>query len=204
MTYLILYVDTEGIWYVPLIDSRKITKMMRKMVLIPYDKYERLLTGQVSQPKPVNTTDTYTEQVTIHSPQQDNCHSNTQDSTTEDLLSSLPLPLRSRAGVILNHLTKHTNLQWNDKGEITISGQLLKGSNITDLIKIQLKDYKSFHPIGAEVFSQLIQESNVPQSVLTQARRCQIGSGKTPHPPGKIPAPPGKIPPPPGKPVRRK
>ena len=96
MTCLILYVDTEG-GYVPLIDSRKITKMMRKMVLIPYDKYERLLTGQVSQPKPVNTTDTYTEQVTIHSPQQDNCHSNTQDSTTEDLLSSLPLPLRSRA-----------------------------------------------------------------------------------------------------------
>ena len=177
---------------------------MRKMILIPYDKYERLLSGQVSQPKPVNTTDTYTEQVTIHSPQQDNCHSNTQESTTEDLLSSLPLPLRSRAGVILNHLTKHTNLQWNDKGEITISGQLLKGSNITDLIKIQLKDYKSFHPVGAEVFSQLIQESNVPQSVLTQARRCQIGSGKTPHPPGKIPAPPGKIPPPPGKPVRRK
>ena len=141
----------------------------------------------------MNTTDTYTEQVTIHSPQQDNCHSNTQDSTTEDLLSSLPLPLRSRAGVILNHLTKHTNLQWNDKGEIPIFGQLLKGSNITDLIKIQLKDYKSFHPVGAEVFSQLIQESNVPQSVLTQARRCQIGSGKTPHPPGKIPAPPGKF-----------
>ena len=71
------------------------------------------------------------------------------------------------------------------------------GSNINDLIKIQLKDYRSFHPVGAEVFSQLVQESNVPQSVLTQARRYQIGSGKTPPPPGKIP-------PPPGKPVRQK
>lgn len=172
-------------------------KMMRKMVIIPYDKYERLLTGQVSQPEPVNTTDTYTQQVTLHSPQQDYCHSNTQDSIHEDLLSSLPLPLRSRAKVILNHLAKHTNLQWNDKGEIIVNGKVVTGSNINDLIKIQLKDYRSFHPVGAEVFSQLVQESNVPQSVLTQARRYQIGSGKTPSPPGKIP-------PPPGKPVRQK
>ena len=172
-------------------------KMMRKMVLIPYDKYERLLTGQVSQPEPVNTTDTYTEQVTLHSPQQDYCHSNTQDSIHEDLLSSLPLPLRSRAKVILNHLAKHTNLRWNDKGEIIVNGKVVTGSNINDLIKIQLKDYRSFHPVGAEVFSQLVQESNVPQSVLTQARRYQIGSGKTPPLPGKIP-------PPPGKPVRQK
>ena len=141
-------------------------KMMRKMVLIPYDKYERLLTGQVSQPEPVNTTDTYTEQVTLHNPQQDYCHSNTQDSIHEDLLSSLPLPLRSRAKVILNHLAKHTNLQWNDKGEIIVNGKVVTGSNINDLIKIQLKDYRSFHPVGAEVFSQLVQESNVPQSVL--------------------------------------
>ena len=172
-------------------------KMMRKMVLIPYDKYERLLTGQVSQPEPVNTTDTYTEQVTLHSPQQDYCHSNTQDGIHEDLLSSLPLPLISRAKVILNHLAKHTNLQWNDKGEIIVNGKVVTGSNINDLIKIQLKDYRSFHPVGAEVFSQLVQESNVPQSVLTQARRYQIGSGKTPPPPVKIP-------PPPGKPVRQK
>ena len=95
-------------------------KMMRKMVLIPYDKYERLLTGQVSQPEPVNTTDTYTEQVTLYSPQQDYCHSH------EDLLSSLPLPLRSRAKVILNHLAKHTNLQWNDKGEIIVNGNRIQ------------------------------------------------------------------------------
>lgn len=162
--------------------------MMRKMVLVPYDKYERLLSGQVSQPKPLSIADTDREQVTIDI--RDNSHPISSDNKTDDLLTSLPLSLRSRAEVILNHLNKHTNLRWNDKGEIIIDGQLIKGSNITDLIKIQLKDYKSFHPVGTEVFSQLVRESNVPQSVLTQTRRSQFGSGN--------------IPPPPGKPVRRK
>ena len=190
MTCLILYVDTEGTGYIPLIDSRKITKMMRKMVLIPYDKYERLLSGQVSQPKPVCITDTDRDQVTIDTSQRDNLHPISPDNRTDDLLTSLPLSLRSRAEVILNHLNKHADFRWNDKGEIIVDGQLVKGSNIIDLIKIQLKDYKSFHPVGTEVFSQLVQESNVPQSVLSPTRRFQIGTGK--------------IPPPPGKPVRRK
>lgn len=165
---------------------------MRKMVLLPYDKYQRLLSGHVSQSEPLNTIDTYTEQVAIDNPPPEHSHSNTQECKKEDLLTSLPLSLRSRAKVLLNHLNKHTSLQWNDKGEIIVDGKVVTGSNIIDLIKVQLKDYKSFHPIGAEVFSRLVQESNVPQSVLTQARRYQIGSGKTPPPPGKIPPPPGK------------
>ena len=164
--------------------------MMRKMVLVPYDKYERLLSGQFTQPKPLSITDTDRDQVTIDTSQRDNLHPISPDNRTDDSLTSLPLSLRSRAEVILNHLNKHTNLHWNDKGEIIIDGHLIKGSNITDFIKIQLKDYKSFHPVGTEVFSQLVQESNVPQSVLTHTRRSHFGSGK--------------IPPPPGKPVRRK
>ena len=122
------------------------------MVLIPYDKYKRLLSGQVSQPKPFNTTDSDTEQDTTDNLQRDNRHFIAQDSTTQDLLPSLPLPLRSRGKTIVNHLKKNSDFQWNDKGEITVDGQFVKGSNIIDLVKIQLKDYKLFHPIGVEVF----------------------------------------------------
>ena len=114
--------------------------MMRKMVLFPYDKYESLLSGQVSQPKLVNTTDADTDQSTTDSLQRDNRQLIAQDSTTEDLLPSLPLPLRSRGKTIVSHLKKHSDFQWNDKEEIIVDGQLVKGSNIIDLIKIQLKD----------------------------------------------------------------
>ena len=158
---------------------------MRKMVLILYDKYERPISGQVSQPKPVNTTDSDTKQDTTDSLQRDNRQLIAQNSIKEDLLSSLSLPLRSRGKTILNHLKKHSDFKWNDKGENIVDGQLIKGSNIFDLIKIQLKDYKSFQPIGAEVFSQFVLESNVPQSVLSPTRRFQIGSGKIPPPPGR-------------------
>ena len=163
--------------------------MMRKMVLVPYDKYERLISGQLNQPKSDYSSATCSNKV-ADSPQIDQCHSSIEASTKDDILDSLPLSLRSKAKVILDHLRKHTSLQWNNKGEIIVDGKLITGSNIIDLIKVQLKDYKSFHPVGEEVFSQLVLESHVPLNLLTQDRRCQFGSGK--------------IPPPPGKPVRRK
>ena len=107
---------------------------MGKMILIPYDKYKRLLSGQVRQPKLVNTTDSDAEQDKTDSLQRDNHQSIAQDSTTDDLLPSLPLPLRSRGKTIINHLKKHSDFRWNDKGEIIVDGQLVKGSNIIDLI----------------------------------------------------------------------
>ena len=124
---------------------------MRKMVLIPYDKYKRLLSGQVSQPKLVNTPDSDAEQDKTDSLQRDKCQTIAKDSTTEDLLPSLPLPLRSRGKTILNHLKKHSDFQWNDKGEIIVDGQLVKGSNIIVLIKNSAKRLQSisFHWCGS-------------------------------------------------------
>ena len=133
----------------------------------------------------MNTTYSDSEQDTTDSLQRDNRQLISQDNTTENLLPSLSLPLQSRGKTIRIHLKKHSDFKWNDKGEIIVDGQLVKGSNIIDLIKIQLKDYKSFHHIGAEVFSQLVREINVPQSVLLPTRHFQIGSEKIPRPPGK-------------------
>lgn len=164
--------------------------MMRKMVLVPYDKYERLISGQLNQPKSEHSSETCSNNVDTDSSQTHQFHSYIESSLKGDILDSFPLSLRSKTKVLLDHLRNHTNLQWNNKGEIIVDGKLIKGSNIIDLIKVQLKDYKSFHPIGEDVFSHLLLESNVPLSLLTQDRRSQFGSGK--------------LPPPPGKPVRRK
>ena len=38
--------------------------------------------------------------------------------------------------IIHNTLKKHTDCHWNDKGEIIVDVQLLKESNIIDLINI--------------------------------------------------------------------
>lgn len=96
------------------------------------------------------------------------------------VLKLLPLSLRSRAKVILDHLKKNISRTWNDKGEIIADGNLSTGYNIIDLIKVHLKDYKSLHTVGEKVFSQLVPDSNIPLSVLTQGSRCQFGSEKIP------------------------
>lgn len=143
------------------------------------------MSGQLNHPKSEHSSETCSNKVDTDSSQTHQFHSYFESSLKGDILDSLPLSLRSKTKVLLDHLRKHTNLQWNNKGEISVDGKLIKGSNIIHLVKVQLKDYKSFHPIGEEVFSHLVLESNVPLSLLTQGRRSQFGSGKLPHPPGK-------------------
>ena len=65
--------------------------MMRKMALVPYDKYERLLSGQFTTPKPLSATDIDREQVTKDASQLHNTHPISPDNRTDDLLTSLPL-----------------------------------------------------------------------------------------------------------------
>ena len=115
----------------------------------------------------INTNAFFLDKSTNQSQIIHQCHSYTENSVKDDILGSLPLTLRSKAKIILDHLRKHTRLQWNSRGEIIVDGKLITGSNIIDLIKVQLKDYKSFHPVGEDVFSQLVLKSNVPQFVDT-------------------------------------
>ena len=89
---------------------------------------------------------------------------------------------------MLAYISPHVT--WNDKGEVTIEGGNIPGSNIVDLVKGQLKDYKDFHPVGLDIFLNKLEDTNVPLSLLAVSRRVQTGQGS--------------IPPPPGSPVKRK
>ena len=55
---------------------------------------------------------------------------------------------------------------------------------MVDLIKVQLKDYRDFSPIGVEKFDILLKDVNVPLSLLKSSRRQQHGEGNIPPPPG--------------------
>jgi hypothetical protein len=75
-------------------------------------------------------------------------------------------------------------LTWNEKGEVVISGETIPNSNIVDLIKVQLKDYKDFKPTGVAEFEILLSNINVPKTLLNVSRRQQIGGSSIPPPPG--------------------
>lgn len=107
-----------------------------------------------------------------------------QGTNTDEIVHMLPLSLQNRATKLLEYLLKHSDLRWNDQNEIEIKGNTIFGSNIIDLIKSLLKDYKDFHPTGFDHFSQFVLDTNVPKSLLLSSKSQIGGALKLPPPPG--------------------
>ena len=159
---------------------------MKKMVLLPYDRYQRLLlrdqTPEVEQKdpemsiqgeEPLDTNESFT-QSTLE-----------EGKDKETLISRFPKSMQNRVRSVLEYL--RPQVTWNDKGEVSIRGQDIPGSNIAnivDLLKVNLKDYKDFNPVGNDVFRKVLCELNVPMSLLARSARQQSGRGYLPPPPG--------------------
>ena len=153
---------------------------MRKMVLLPYDKYQRLLHPPERNLESIEKPISVEKPITLEEP------ISTEESIENqtDITNSLPLTLRSKAKTLLEHLKSHSKLNWNRRGEISFGGKTIPGSNVIDLVKVHLRDYKDFKPIGEEQFTHALLESNVPLSLLAPSKRRQTGSGRIPPPPG--------------------
>lgn len=155
---------------------------MKKMVLLPYERYQRLL----SKDEPHTT-----EQVPVTSLHAEEALDTTDSATNsnfgtskyeEALILRFPKSMQNRVRSVLEYIQPHVT--WNDKGEVSIQGRNIPGSNIVDLLKVHLKDYKEFHPVGRDAFRTVLYELNVPMSLLAPSARQQSGSGKLPPPPG--------------------
>lgn len=186
---------------------------MQKMVLLPYDRYQRFLSSKqtnetsVAESRQENLSEPFTS-----TPPESATHVTTSDleapetSDIERVVSSFPKTLQSRARALLTYISP--SVTWNEKGEIIIRGDKIPNSNIVDLVKVQIKDYKNLRPIGLEQFSDILKDTNVPLSLLTSSRRGQTGQGIAPSPPSspvkRKKARKGPVPPPPGSPVKRK
>lgn len=167
-------------------DRRRIK--MQKMVLLPYDRYERL--KQFNLEPICNTKEPIAKSLELQDETPDKQPDNTafEGLTIDDILEAIPKNVRTNAKALLEHLRKRSDLIWNERGEISVGGHTVLGSNIVDLVKVSLKDYKDFKPVGLETFTKAVHESNAPLSLLTASKR-QFGAG---------------LPPPPGVPVKRK
>lgn len=153
---------------------------MHKMVLIPYDRYQRLLASK--EPKSVSTMD---EEPTIvdQNALPDVSEQRTESEKIDKVVSYFPKGLRTRARSLLSYIVPRVT--WNEKGEVVVDGNIIVNSNIVDLVKVQLNDYKHFRPTGLDIFTDIIKDSNVPLSLLASSQRVQT------------------LPPPPGSPVKR-
>lgn len=142
-------------------------KSTRKMVVIPFEKYERLL----KQKPQTDQSREATPQITIEEPVEVN-----SSLPTPDIISSLPSNIKKRGERLLTAL--NGVLKWNEKGEIIIDGEVIPFTHITDLIKDALTSLKTFDPSGSREFYRLIKSSNVPLSLIANpTRRKELTGG---------------------------
>lgn len=163
---------------------------MKKVVLLPYDRYQRLLSKEDEANNvhdPERTTNPEPEPLlnkerSIETQNNASETSSNTDTESDTLLRHFPKATLNRVRSILSYI--RPSVTWNDRGEVTIEDREIPGSNIVDLIKVYLKDYKDFHPPGKEAFGEILLKLNVPKSLLAISARSQSGDGNLPPPPG--------------------
>ena len=181
---------------------------MKKMVLLPYDRYQRLLSTSTSldnvSPSEYSTqpTDEQTQKESHSELAPTNETLAEPTDRTEDLILQFTKSMRPSVRNLLRYLQPH--LLWDDKGEVTIDQHPIPGSNIVDLLKVYLKDYKDFQPVGKNAFGRLLENINVPRSLLaSSARHSSRHSTEEDLLPHRSQSGGSPLPPPPGIPAKR-
>ena len=62
-------------------------------------------------------------------------------------------------------------MHWNERGEFSHKGQVIKGSNIVDLVNDIVRHRKDFHPHGWQEFARALRRGNVLQDLIGNQRR---------------------------------
>ena len=159
------------------------------MILLLYERYQRLLSinksSNIGEKAQVSVCGD--EQTIMRSKEVE--QNNTKESEvtepkdffSKSLLPHFSKPIRNRMKSLLYYIQPHVS--WNTKREVILKGTLIPGSNIVDLIKVHMKDYKDFRHVGKDAFGELLIELNVPTSLLAASARHQRGKGTLPPPP---------------------
>ena len=74
----------------------------------------------------------------------------------QDVLQSAPKTMRSRAERLLQRIRSHPDVTWNPRDEIEYQGQLVKNSNLTDLVNDVLRKRRNIaEHVGWKTFALL-------------------------------------------------
>ena len=121
--------------------------------------------GRLTSEETKNNTDqdqTTTEQITT--PSTNSINSTDTYMNIEDIARTLGKPYRHKAKEILKLIHIFT---WTNTGEIVYKGQMIKGSNIIDLMRrIMYKTSKISNLLGSVEFEEILKEMNVPLSLI--------------------------------------
>jgi hypothetical protein len=89
-----------------------------------------------------------------------------------DILQHLSKNQQSGAKALLAVIDKNMRLDWNSKGELTVEGNPVVHSHISDLLKDALVQYKHFQPVGIEEFYSNL--TNIPLTLIRNPQRRSL------------------------------
>ena len=97
--------------------------------------------------------------------------SNTKAPMHERILESVPKTMRRKIQLLLDLLSDHSNMLWDDHGTLMIHGKPVEGTHIIDLVNDIIRQRKHFDPQGWQLFSKGLKEVNIPQDVVGHRKR---------------------------------
>lgn len=105
----------------------------------------------------------------------------------KEVLRSVPNSMQKKAERLLSLVKTNPDLKWNDRGEIFFQGQLIKNSNLVDLVNDVLRRRKrTGKPTGWQTFATALRNMNVAQDLIGHPDRWNyIQSQKLPTSAGK-------------------
>ena len=88
------------------------------------------------------------------------------------VLESIPKTMQQRATNLLQDLKTRPDLVlWDERGQVTLDGEKIADSNISDLMSDAMRKRKGFDPTGSKRFFRVLSELNVPKYVARNSQR---------------------------------
>ncbi len=95
----------------------------------------------------------------------------------EDVLKSVPKPMRSKAERLVDLTERVPGLTWNHQGEMILNGKVFPGSHYVDLINDILRSRKNKVPVAWQEFSTALNNANVPHDLVGNPERWSYMRG---------------------------
>ena len=84
-------------------------------------------------------------------------------------MESVPKFYRKHAHLLMKHLLRKAvpdKLSWDEYGIVTIDGNVVKDSNIADLINEAMRERKTVKAVGRNQFARLLRVLNIPSALV--------------------------------------
>ena len=99
----------------------------------------------------------------------------------EDVLHVIPKTLKIEASALLDRISNAAGISWNDKGELMVNDQPIKGSHVVDLVDDIVRTGKRKPPRGWQEFADPLADLNLPAALIGNTDRWNYMHGTMPE-----------------------